>query len=74
MKTMIKQRKILTSTSLECCINMGNKIINDRTSSSRTVGFFFFSFFSFFLKFELTLDLSCLAHDGTPQCVSLWKV
>ena len=72
MKTMIKQRKILTSTSLECCINMGNKIINDRTSSSR-IFFFFLSFF-FFLKFELTLDLSCLAHDGTPQCVSLWKV
>ena len=71
MQTMIKQRKILTSTSLECCINMGNKIINDRTSSSRI--FFFFLFF-FFLKFELTLDLPCLAHDGTPQCVSLWKV
>ena len=64
MKTIIVQRKILTSTSLECCINMGNIIINDRTS-----GIEIFCFFP--LKLELTLDFSCFAYDRTPQCVSL---
>ena len=63
---MIKQREILTSTSLECQINMANKIINDRTSGSK-----FFFFFFFFLKLELNLDLSCLVYNRTLQCASL---